>query len=298
MTRPRYKTRFCPGDSETNPVSTWVHPRKIGRSPTPFSGWSAGLNTEATKELRSIFGDQLLEYPKPVSLIRDLVFVATEKDDVVLDFFAGSGTTAQSVIELNEADDGSRRFILAQLPEMTAPGTAAHKAGYRKISDICIERCKRVIQGYGDDPKPIDAGFKVYTLAKSNFPRVDFRPDPNKSEAENVEALKQYIREKEAAFTMQLHPEQLFDEVLLKNGFMLDYELTELPAFNKNKVFRAKDAHKQALVCLDVQSIADETIAELKANHGDEIFICLERALDTTTKWNLKHILGPKLVAF
>ena len=230
----------------------------------------------------------------------------TESDNVVLDFFGGSGTTAQAVMELNKADGGNRKFILVQLPELTDEKSAAHKAGFKKISDITIERVKRVIariQDEASDKLPGDPqrefadslGFKVYTLAKSHFPRVEFAPDPAKTEAENIALLEQYIREKENTFDIQFNKDTVLDEVLLKNGFMLDYTLTPCPEFEKNEVLRAKDAHKEALVCLD-REIAPETVDRFK---GDKqtFFICLELALDTTKKWNLKHHLSDRLNA-
>lgn len=139
-------------------------------------------------------------------------------------------------------------------------------------------------------------GFKVYTLAKSAFPRVEFAPDPAKTEAENIELLKQYIRDKEATFHIQFEKDKVLDEVLLKNGFMLDYTLTRRAEFTKNEVFLAKDAHKESLICLDAK-IEPETVDHFKT-HNDQFFICLELALDTTKKWNLKHHLGEKMKAF
>ena len=83
--------------------------------------------------------------------------------------------------------------------------------------------------------------------------------------------------------------------MLLKNGFMLDYTLTPQPDFKKNEVVLAKDAHKESLVCLDAK-LEPETVDQFKT-HKDKFFICLELALDTTKKWNLKHNLGEKLKA-
>ena len=116
-----------------------------------------------------------------------------------------------------------------------------------------------------------------------------------KTEAENIELLKQYIRDKEATFHLQFEKDKVLDEVLLKNGFMLDYTLTPQPDFKKNEVLLAKDAHKKSLVCLDAK-LEPETVDHFKT-HKDQFFICLELALDTTKKWNLKHSLGEKLKA-
>ncbi|HOE00017.1 MAG TPA: site-specific DNA-methyltransferase [Kiritimatiellia bacterium] len=281
-----------------------------GRTPeTIWFGKTVGTTRDANEELKQLFDSVVpFDTPKPSKLIQHMLQLSTdtESDNVVLDFFGGSGTTAQAVMELNKADGGNRKFILVQLPELTDEKSAAHKAGFKKISDITIERVKRVIariQDEASDKLPGDPqrefadslGFKVYTLAKSHFPRVEFAPDPAKTEAENIALLEQYIREKENTFDIQFNKDTVLDEVLLKNGFMLDYTLTPCPEFTKNEVFRAKDAHKEALVCLDRQ-IAPETVDHFKGDK-QSFFICLELALDTTKKWNLKHHLSDRLNA-
>ena len=281
-----------------------------GRTPeTIWFGKTVGTTRDANEELKQLFdGVVPFDTPKPSKLIQQVLQLSTdtESDNIVLDFFGGSGSAAQAVMELNKTDGGNRKFILVQLPELTDEKSAAYKAGFKKISDITIERAKRVIARIQDEAKdalPGDPqrefsdslGFKVYTLAKSHFPRVEFAPDPAKTEAENIELLEQYIREKENTFDIQFKKETVLDEVLLKNGFMLDYTLTPCPEFAKNEVLRAKDAHKETLVCLD-REIAPETVDHFK---GDKqtFFICLELALDTTKKWNLKHHLSDRLNA-
>ncbi|MDY0148807.1 MAG: site-specific DNA-methyltransferase [Kiritimatiellia bacterium] len=262
--------------------------------------------SDGTKEIRKLFVDDIFDFSKPSQLIARLLQQGTTNSDIILDFFGGSGTTAQAVMQLNKTDGGTRKFILVQIPELINENSAAFKAGFKKISDIAIERSKRVIASIQEEAKdtlPGDTqrefveslGFKVYTLAKSNFPRVEFAPDPAKSEAENIALLEKYIREKENTFDIQFTKDKVIDEVLLKNGFMLDYTLAPCPEFTKNEVLRAKDAHKEALVCLD-RDIAPETVDHFK---GDKqtFFICLELALDTTKKWNLKHHLSDRLNA-
>jgi len=251
----------------------------------------------ATQEFQKIFnGNKVFDNPKNYDDIKKLVEYLTEEDDIVLDFFAGSGTTGHAVMVAN----GRRQFILVQLPEVisdkTATGRRALAMDLKTVSAITIERCKRVIDGFNAQLPLSEDGFKVYTLAKSNFPRVDFSPDSEKSQEENVELLRQYIKEKEATFHFQFNKEDVFDEVLLKNGFMLDYSLTKQTEFEKNDVFLAKDNFKETLICLD-PSIDPTTIDHFKS-HKEHFFICLELALDTTKKWNLKHHLGERLIAF
>jgi len=260
-------------------------------------------------EIKNLFGNsEIFDFPKPSFLLKKVYDMIDLENEIILDFFAGSGTTAHAVVELNKEDGGNRKFILVQIPELTDESSEAYKAGYKKISDITIERNKRVIQKiekeekeknpglFGEDQKPFKTGFKVYTLAKSNFPRVDFAPDPAKTEEENLALLNQYIDEKEAMYLAMIDEKNIFDEVLLKKGFMLNYSKEKSDGFSKNKVFQIKDDFKKCLICMDM-SIANETLKELE-QYKDKIFICLERALDTTMKWNLKHLFGEKLIAF
>ncbi|MCP3659107.1 MAG: site-specific DNA-methyltransferase [Bacteroidetes bacterium] len=251
------------------------------------------MKSDGGIEVEKIFsGKSFFSYPKPSSLIKILIESCSSQDsDIILDFFAGSGTTAHAVMDLNQKDDSNRKFILVQLPELTPENSEAYKAGYKKISDITIERNKRVIE-----KENLKIGFKVYSLAKSNFPRVDFTPDTEKTEKENIELLKQYIIEKEAMFLQMADEKDIFDEVLLKNGFMLNYKLEQINDFTTNKVFVVKDEFKEFLICID-SKIKNTTLKELES-YKDQIFICLEKAVDTTMKWNLKHLLGEKLIAF
>jgi adenine-specific DNA-methyltransferase len=266
----------------------------------PTSAWThKDVNSERGSEqfIKLGFDKEVFPRPKPVGTIKRILQIATttNADDIVLDFFSGSGTTAQAVIEQNGEDGGKRKFILIQLPEAIDSKQKAFEFGFSTISQITIERNKRVIEGYGDDPQPLDTGFKVYRLTKSYFPRAEFQPDPDKSNEENVALLKQYIAEKEASFHMAFEQDQVFDEVLLKHGFKLDYKLTEQEEFSKNAVYLVEESDRKAYICLDT-NIAEETIDFFKTHTGT-MFICLERALDTTKKWNLNHTLGERLKA-
>jgi adenine-specific DNA-methyltransferase len=158
------------------------------------------------------------DWPKPVGLLKYLSRVGGDKQGIFLDFFSGSGTLGQAIMELNKEDGGTRQFILVQLPEAIKETEEAYAAGFRKISDMTIKRNERFILGYGDELPFAETGFKVYTLAKSAFPRVEFAPDPAKTEADNIELLKQYIREKEATFHLQFDKDKVLDEVLLKTA--------------------------------------------------------------------------------
>jgi len=282
-----------------------------GRLKQPSNLWKdIEGNKKASVDLKNIFGEKLFDFPKPVELIKKIIQISTDENSIILDFFGGSGTTAHSILDLNK-NGGNRKFILVQIPEATDEKSEAFKAGYKKISDITIERNKRVIQNIikekeskqpnlftGDkkDDTLKGLGFKVFKLQKSNFPRVDFAPDPDKSEAENIELLKAYIALKESQLVNAFNKPELLTEILLKNGFTLNYKLVLQTQFESNEIQLATDGEKESLICLDVEITLD-TVNYFKT-HTDKKFICLERALDTTNKYNLKHYLGDKFIAF
>jgi len=268
---------------------------------------------QGKKDIEDLFGDKKpFDYPKPFILVQHLVRIIAKNNDIILDFFAGSGTTGQAITELNQEDGGNRKYIIVQLPEQTDEKSEAYKAGYKLISDITIERNKRVVEKIIKEKKEAQPdlfskkedeqnqleglGFKVFKLKKSNFPRVEYAPDPEKSEEENIELLKKYIRDKESQLVTAFNRDELITEILIKNGFKLNYTLTKQEEFRKNEILLATDGDKETLICLDV-TIEDETVEYFKT-HTDQKLIVLERALDTTKKWNLKHAMGDKFNAF
>jgi len=124
---------------------------------------------------------RLFDYPKPVSLIRLLCEAVTVRNSVVLDVFAGSGTTAHAVMELNAADGGSRQFILAQIGETFAPGSAGDKAGFRSIAHLARERirfaARTIREKAGPTPPEIDFGFRAVQIDTSNVKSILRTPD-------------------------------------------------------------------------------------------------------------------------
>lgn len=124
----------------------WSESESKGATPTTW--WDdVGTTTNGTQELEEIFGEKVFENPKPTSLILKILKLATNKDSLVLDSFAGSGTTAQAVMAINKEDGGTRRFILIQLPEDIDQDTEAYKMGFREVVDITAERVRRTIAG-------------------------------------------------------------------------------------------------------------------------------------------------------
>ena len=275
---------------------------EIQEGVVPSTWWpftECGHNDEAQKETTALLGGRVFSTPKPVRLLKRILQISANHDDLVLDFFSGSGAMGQAVLEANRDRNANLNFILIQMPESVDVKSATYEADFKKISDITIERVKRVIQGYGDNPQPIDAGFKVFTLQKSAFPRADFAPDPDANEATQLTALKAFIADKEASLFNTLDAQAVRDEVLLKCGFQLDVQLTPIAEVTANPLYRARDTQtpsREAIVCFE--SHIDTTTIEWLCQQKGQRVIVLEAALDTTAKWNLHHHLGDGLVVF
>ncbi|MBA2611651.1 MAG: site-specific DNA-methyltransferase [Bacteroidetes bacterium] len=163
--------------SDINPLSSWIN----------SESYSVGLNSEGTKIIQHIFQDKVFDYPKPNSLIELLLSQVLESNDLVLDSFAGSGTTAHAVLNLNKQDGGNRKFILIEMEEYAQTITA--------------ERVKRVINGYGSAGSPQAEGtrgsFDYYELGPALF-----NDDNEINELVGVEKLRQYIYYTETKSTL------------------------------------------------------------------------------------------------
>ena len=145
-----------------------------GRVPTTWWNFEeVGHNDGANKELQSLFNSKApFDTPKPTTLLLQMLKIGSNPNDLILDFFSGSGTTAHAVMQLNAEDGGSRRFICVQLPEETDEKSEARKAGFDTIAEIAKERIRRAGRQISDglqSGQNVDTGFKVFKLAESGF---------------------------------------------------------------------------------------------------------------------------------
>jgi adenine-specific DNA-methyltransferase len=297
MTRPRFKTRFDP--ENTNPVSTWIDTQSTQEEDSTVL--AAGLNQEATKELRDIFGTQILEYPKPVSLLKALVALGSADDDIVVDFFSGSGTLAQAVLELNREDNCNRRFLVAQLPERPPEESPALQLGFETIADIGKERIRRVIVRMQEEDEngqlsldlqpDEDLGFKVFKLASSTF--REWEPP----EREEDEALGEQLSLFDRGLKEDADPCHVIYEVILKLGYSLNSRIEPLH-LESNRVYQVTDEEdprpseesdlaesSRFYICLD-DEIETATLGALPLDR-QTTFVCLDTALDDSQKVNL-----------
>lgn len=145
--RPQFKRYKADLRNQTQPLSSWIVPTFEDGNYEAENSFVSSTNQEGARAVAEIFGDRAFNYAKPLSLIKGLLSQATRPNDIVLDFFAGSGTTGQAVLELNTEDDGTRAFILCSSTEATAK-----EPDKNLCRDVCAERMRRVIAGYGGKP--------------------------------------------------------------------------------------------------------------------------------------------------
>lgn len=190
---------------------------------------------------------KIFQSPKSSELLLQLLKTSTIDSDLILDFFAGSATTAHAVLDLNKQDGGNRKFILVQLPEPCAPDSEAFKAGYKTIADIGKERIRRVIKKLNDEQKgkldfkgmsAQDRGFKVLKLNKSNFKQwQNLTPDAK------PELIQKQLFEHIDHIDHKATPEDLLYEILIKAGFT-PTEKVEILELKDGKLSR-RDAEPQ-----------------------------------------------------
>ena len=133
-----------------------------------------GMSQDGTKEITDLFQQKIFSFPKPSSLIYFMTNIHTKENDIILDFFSGSATTAHAVMQLNAEDGGHRKFIMVQLPEPCDEKSEAYKAGFPNICEIGKERIRRAAKKIAaENPdKPFDGGFRVFKLDETNMTDV------------------------------------------------------------------------------------------------------------------------------
>lgn len=219
-----------------------------------YSGLSTVLNTvfntQATRELKALFnGEDYFDFPKPVEYIKMILDQGSSEDDIVLDFFSGSATTAHAVMQLNAEDGGHRKFIMVQLPEETDEKSEAYKAGYENICEIGKERIRRAgAKIKAESPlttQGLDVGFRVLKCDESNMKPVYYTP--TETEQGQMDLLADNIKE------------DLLFQVMLDMGVELSSSI-EVTRIAGKKVFDV--GHNFLLACFD-RDVTEETVVEI-----------------------------------
>jgi len=138
-------------------------------------------NRLGAKDLTELNLQGFFDYPKPTQLIKHILQISTSPNDLILDFFAGSGTTAHALMQLNAEDGGNRKFIMVQLPEKCDEKSESYKAGYKNIAEISKERIRRagkkILEGNCHEGWNKDVGFRVLKIDSSNMNEIYYTPN-------------------------------------------------------------------------------------------------------------------------
>jgi adenine-specific DNA-methyltransferase len=251
----------------------------------------------SVKYLRNLMGEKVFDNPKDHEVLARLIrYCTSAKDkDIILDFFAGSCSTAEAVLQINREDNCNLRFIMVQLPEPTPEDSIARKEGYKNIADIGKERIRRVVARLKEAQAgkldlstretPEDLGFRVFKLAPSLF-----RPWKPPEELD-PEAWTRQMEMFSDPLTPDWQPRDLLWEVTIKEGYGLNARVEAVTAAPDaplpNAVYRVGDPDREQsfLICLD-ETLHPDTIRTLDLSR-DDLFICRDAALTDELAANL-----------
>lgn len=230
----------------------------VMRKGKPLSLLTFVFNQDGTEEMEELLGRGIFDFPKPTELIKYFLSLRIneieDNEYTVLDFFSGSSTTAHAVMRQNAEDNGKRKFIMVQLPEVTDEKSEAYKAGYKTICEIGKERIRRAGAKIKDEnplgTQQLDVGFRVLKCDSSNMKDVYYRPD--EYEPSLFESLTDNIKEDRT-------PEDLLFQVMLDFGVLLSSKIEETVIAGK-KVFQVEDNF--LIACFDDQ-VTEEVITEV-----------------------------------
>lgn len=257
-------------------ISSYLPEKQVGRT------------EHGSKEIRELFGSQVFQYPKPTSLIYFFIENISDDEAIVLDFFSGSSSTADAVLQLNSTDKGKRRFIMVQLPEELDPKVNEQKTAYEFckenklppiLTEVAKERIRRAAKKIKEETGAnVDYGFRVYRLDESNMQDVYYKPQDYKQD--NLELFEDNVKPDRTA-------DDLLAQVMLDWGLPLSLKIEQATVHGK-QVFKV--AENSLYACFD--DGIDEEFA--KAIAGDKPLRIVFRDsgfINDTAKVNVKQLL-------
>lgn len=271
---------------EVRPKTVWLDPR--------YDTGAGARTLVDTLEHASLFDN-----PKPLSLLRDIIAIATHKDSLVLDFFSGSGTTAHAVMQLNAEDGGTRRHIQVQLPEPTLEGSAARALGYKTIAAIARARIdsagtrllEEAAQRLQDGAAVLDTGYRYFKLSDTAFSKWRVSSDVDAGE------LQQHLLGLRDSANDHVDADALLTEILLKQGYSLTESISSANLANLD-VRLVRDADDDTAVVAYLDEHAKPTLDQLRAliDESPARIVVLEDAFhgDDELKTNLAQLCKSK----
>ncbi|MFC7047024.1 DNA methyltransferase [Halobacteriaceae archaeon GCM10025711] len=293
--------------ADTKPLSSWIEPSNTdldisaAEEELDETILTTGLTGAGTRELKELFGESVYDFPKSAALIRKLVQHTVDEGDIVLDFFAGSGTTGQSVMEHNAREDYDEpvKYILVQLDEeLDEP-----QNGFETLSEICRERLKRAAEKIETDHEgQFDGGLQVFRLDDSSFTRWQDPIGPGETK-EAIQAELEYdfrgVDDEDAGLI----------EVMLLEGFTPNAKIEKLTSSEPNGEEDEEEGDSEEIVWYRVtendaelfvsfaQSITLDDLTELDPQPTEETpVVCLDSALTDSAKDNIARTYSLKTV--
>ena len=224
-------------------------------------------------------------YSKPIELIKYLLNrIYFEKEDIILDFFSGSATTAHAVMQLNAEDGGNRKYIMVQLPELCGEKTEAYKNGYKNICEIGKERIRRAgakIKEEMENTENLDIGFRVFKLDSTNFNKWNV---PLTIE----EDLQQFLNNTKTIVNGRTEVDAIF-EILIKNGFPLTEKIYSLDIDNYKFYYISEDC--LVMICFE-ENIPIEVVEKAIEYAPSKMVFSRKAFKDTSEMVTAKHIIS------
>lgn len=245
------------------------------------------------KEIKELFdGRKYFNYPKSTDLLKIILNSTQYNDDIILDFFSGSATTAHAVMQLNAEDSGNRQFIMVQLPEVCDEKSEAYKAGYKNICEIGKERIRRAgkkileenNQMTLEDKEQLDIGFKVFKLDSSNLKTWDNTPVT----AEQMDLLYERMNNMIHRVKSDRSDLDMVCEIMLKLGVPLTYSITAVEINGKTAYSIGDDC--LLLICL-AEDVQPEDVEQMAEYAPAKLIISRESFVDDTAMANAHYIL-------
>jgi adenine-specific DNA-methyltransferase len=261
----------------------------VVRRGKPLSIFDGPYTQEGSQDFEEHLSKTFFTFPKPVRLLKEIISIKTDEDinntdEIILDFFAGSGTTAQAVLEMNKEDNGKRKFICVQLPELIDENTDAFKGGYKAISQISRKRVSSVIGKLttGNSNANLGFGFRTVSLKGSNYKSWK---NYEGTSAKDLETQLDIFNNN--PLNDGWHEDGLLSELMLLEGFTLCSKIEKIVEIKSNNIRKVTSEYSEhrLLVCLD-REIKPETIKALELSEND-IFICLDSAISVADKLRL-----------
>lgn len=284
---------FGSNQDSTPSIKRFLSEVKNGISQSTFLDYTeVGHSDGANRKLAELLEGKFFDYPKPVELLHRLSHLGSNKNALILDFFAGSSTTAHAVMQLNAEDNGNRRFIMVQLPEKTDEKSEAYKAGYSTIAEISKERIRRAgnkiiaeqTDRIGSDRQDyasinstpqLDIGFRVLKIDSTNMKDVYYTPD--KLSQSLLDQMTSHIKEDRSA-------EDLLFQVMLDWGIELSLSITRKTIDNATIYFVGENS---LVACFD--PLTPEIINEIAQAMPLRVVSCESAIIADHDKTNIKE---------